>query len=172
MALWDILGKAANLPVHRLLGSSCRDHIRCYTHVSEATSGHSIEERAEEAHRAVVDGWTALKWDPFPPNYLTLRPADVRLVVAQVAALRTAVGDDVELLVEAHGRLDLETAIDVARAIAPYRLYFLEEPVPPDSLDALAAVAHQSSIPLATGERLLSKHEFWPLLERRLVGTI
>jgi galactonate dehydratase len=172
MALWDILGQAADLPVHRLLGGPCRDRVRCYTHVSEATSGHAVEERAAEARRAVAHGWTALKWDPFPANYLTLRPADVRLVVAQVAALREAVGEDVELLVEAHGRLDPETALEVARAIAPYRPYFLEEPVPPDSLDALAAVARQSPIPLATGERLLSTREFWPLLERRLVGTI
>jgi galactonate dehydratase len=171
-ALWDILGKTCGLPVCALLGGRCRDHIRCYTHISEATSGHSIEQRADEARQAVAEGWTALKWDPFPANFLTLRPEAVRFVVEQVAAVREAVGDDVEILVEAHGRLDPDTAIEVARAIQPYRPYFLEEPVPPDSLDALAKVAQHAPVPLAVGERVTTKFDYWPLLERQLVGTI
>jgi galactonate dehydratase len=171
-ALWDILGKVCNQPVYVLLGGRCRDRVRCYTHISEATSGHSIEERVAEAQQAVAEGWTALKWDPFPPNFLALRSSDLRFVEEQVRAVREGVGGDVDLLIEAHGRLDSDTAIQVTRILEPYRPYFLEEPVPPDSMDALAKVAGQSRVPLATGERLASKYEFWPLLERQLVGTI
>ena len=177
-ALWDIVGKACNVPVYNLLGGRCRDRVRCYTHVSEATSGHSLSQRAEEASRAVAEGWTALKWDPLPASprpasdFLTLQPQDLRFVVEQVRAVREAVGDDVELLVEAHGRLDPNAAVRLAHAIAPFRPFFLEEPVPPESLDALARVAGQVDIPLATGERILTRYGYWPLLERQLVDYI
>jgi galactonate dehydratase len=172
IALWDIVGKACNMPIYNLLGGRCRDRVRCYTHISEATSGHTIDQRVAEARAAVDAGWTALKWDPLPANFLTLQPREKRFVVDQVSAVREAVGDDVELLVELHGRLDPETAIRLAAALEPYRPYFLEEPVPPDSLDALAKVASQVRVPLATGERLVTKYGFWPLLERQLVSTI
>ena len=171
-ALWDILGKACGVPVYRLLGGSCRDRVRCYTHISEATSGHSIAQRAEEASQAVAEGWTALKWDPLPPNFLTLRPADMRFVVEQIRAVREAVGDDVELLVELHGRLDPDTAVRLAHEIEPFRPFFVEEPVPPESLDALAKVAGQVRVPLATGERIVTRYGYWPLLERQLVAFI
>ena len=171
-ALWDILGQACGLPVCNLLGGPCRERVRCYTHISEAASSHSLEQRVEEALQAVAEGWTALKWDPLPANFLTLSPADMRFVVAQLRAVREAVGDEIELLVEIHGRLDPNTAIRLAHALEPFRPFFMEEPVPPDSLDALAKVAGQVNIPLATGERLVSSYEYWPLLERQLVDII
>jgi galactonate dehydratase len=172
MALWDITGKVFGVPVYRLLGGPCRERVRCYTHISEATSGHSMMQRVEEAQRAVAEGWQALKWDPLPPNDLSLEPAELRFVANQLQAVREAVGDDVELMIEIHGRLDPATAIRVADAIAPFRPYFMEEPVPPESLDALEAVARRVRIPLATGERLLTKQAYWPLLERQLVAYI
>lgn len=172
MALWDIVGKALNTPVYNLLGGRCRERVRCYTHISEATSGHSIDQRVEEALASVEQGWTALKWDPLPANFLTLGPTEMRFVVEQLRAVREAVGDDVELLVELHGRLDPATAIRLAHEIEPLRPFFMEEPVPPDSLDALAKVAGATHVPLATGERLVTKYEFWPLLERQLVAYI
>jgi galactonate dehydratase len=171
-ALWDILGKVCGLPVYNLLGGPCRERIRCYTHISEATSGHSIEQRVEEALQAVAEGWTAMKWDPLPANFLTLSPAGLRFVVDQLRAVREAVGDNIELLVEIHGRLDPNTAIRLAHELEPFRPFFMEEPVPPDSLDALAKVAGQVNIPLATGERLVSVYDYWPLLERQLVAII
>jgi len=171
-ALWDIMGKVCNQPVYALLGGRCRDRVRCYTHISEATSGHSVTERAEEARRAVEEGWTALKWDPLPTNFLTLAPADLRHVAEQLRAVRAAVGEDVELLVELHGRLDPATAIRLAAEVEPFRPFFLEEPAPPDSLDALAKVADGTRVPLATGERLTTIQGYWPLLERQLVAYI
>ncbi|PJF23835.1 MAG: hypothetical protein CUN53_20880, partial [Phototrophicales bacterium] len=125
MALWDILGKALNVPVYTLLGGPCRTRVRCYTHISEETSGHSIEQRVEEARAAVAEGWTALKWDPLPANFLTLTPTQMRYVVRQIQAVREAVGDGVDLLIECHGRLDATTAIHLARDIAPLRPLFM-----------------------------------------------
>jgi galactonate dehydratase len=173
MALWDILGKALNVPVYTLLGGPCRSRVRCYTHISEETSGHSIEQRVEEARAAVAEGWTALKWDPLPADFfLTLNPAQMRHVVRQIQAVREAVGDDVELLIECHGRLDATTAIRMAREIAPVRPLFLEEPTPPESLDALAHVAAHTPIPLAVGERIFTAAAFWEILDRQLVSYI
>lgn len=172
MALWDIFGKAVGQPVVNLLGGACQERVRCYTHISEATSGHSLAQRVEEAQAAVAAGWSAFKWDPIPANFLTLEPAQVRDVDEQVHRVREAVGEDVELLIEIHGRLDPNTAIRVARAVEPYRPYFMEEPVPPDNLDALAKVAAHVNIPLATGERVFTKYGFWPLLERQCVDYI
>ena len=172
MALWDIAGKAFSAPVYRLLGGTCRERVRCYTHISEAVSGHSIEQRVEEAQQAVAEGWSALKWDPLPQYGRTPDSSEVRFVAKQVETVRRAVGDEVELMVEIHGRLDPATAIRVAEAIAPSRPYFMEEPVPPESLDALEAVARRSPVPLATGERILTKQAYWPLLERQLVAYI
>jgi galactonate dehydratase len=172
MALWDILGKALNVPVYTLLGGPCRTRVRCYTHISEETSGHSIEQRVEEARAAVAEGWTALKWDPLPANFLTLTPAQVRYVVRQIQAVREAVGDDVDLLIECHGRLDSATAIQLAREIAPLRPLFIEEPTPPEHLDALAHVAAHAPIPLAVGERVFTAAGFWEILDRHLVSYI
>ncbi|NWG20978.1 MAG: galactonate dehydratase [Chloroflexi bacterium] len=172
MALWDIAGKALHVPVHTLLGGPCRSQVRCYTHISEATSGHSVGQRVEEALQAVAEGWTALKWDPLPANFLSLSPAQMRDVVEQIQAVREAVGDDVEILVECHGRLDPNTAMLLAREIAPLRPYFMEEPVPPENLDGLARVAAHAPLPLAVGERVYTAAEFWPILERQLVGYI
>jgi galactonate dehydratase len=172
MALWDIAGKAYGAPAYRLLGGPCRERVRCYTHISEATSGHSIAQRVEEAQQAIAEGWSAFKWDPLPHSARTLEPAELRFVAKQVQAVREAVGDDVELMVELHGKLDAAAAIQVAEAIAPYRPYFMEEPAPPESLDALEAVARRVRVPLATGERILTKEAYWPLLERQLVAYI
>ncbi|MFQ3683851.1 galactonate dehydratase [Roseiflexus sp.] len=172
MALWDILGKTLNVPVYTLLGGPCRYRVRCYTHISEETSGHSIEQRVEEAQAAVAEGWTALKWDPLPANFLTLNSAQMSHVVRQVQAVREAVGDDIELLIECHGRLDATTAIQLAREIAPLRPLFIEEPTHPENLDVLAKVAAHSPVPLAVGERVFTASAFWEILDRHLVSYI
>jgi galactonate dehydratase len=173
MALWDILGKVTAQPVHALLGGAMRSSMRAYTHISEGNAGHSVEQQVEEASQAVAEGWTMLKWDPLPvQQHLALDPAALRAVVKQVEAVRQAVGDDVDLCIELHGRLDPNGAIQLARVLEQFRPYFLEEPVPPDSLDALQRVAETTKLPLATGERLLTTFQFWPLLEKQLVSYL
>jgi galactonate dehydratase len=112
-----------------------------------------------------------VKWDPLPAgDASTLTAEDLRDAEAQVAAVREAVGPGVEILLDLYGRLDPHAAIRLARAIAPYRPYFLEEPVLPTNIDALARVARAvPTVPLATGERVLSKEEWWPVLERGII---
>lgn len=171
-ALWDIMGKSVNLPVHALLGGRVRDKCRAYGHIPEGYAGGSVEARVERAKEMVAQGWTAMKWDPFPRNFMTLTAEDIRSVVKQVESVRKAVGDDVDILTEVHGRLDPNTAVRVARELAPYKPYFFEEPVPPDSVDAMAKVQRESPIPIATGERVYTKWGFWPLLERQAVAYI
>lgn len=168
MACWDILGKSLGVPAHRLLGGPVRDRIPAYTHISEAASGHSVEERADEARAAVKEGWSAMKWDPLPAGHAsTLTAPEVRHVRDQVEAVRDALGPDREILLDLHGRLDPHTAIRVAEAVAPYRPYFLEEPVPPGHVDELSQVTgSMPTVPFATGERILSREDWWPVLER------
>ncbi len=172
MALWDLVGQALETPVVNLLGGVYRQRVRAYTHISEGASGHSPAQRAEEARQAVAEGWSALKWDPLPRGASSLDYRQRRAVADQVRSVREAVGDETDLLIELHGRLDPESAIRLAAELEPYRPYFVEEPVPPESLDALAQVAARVNVPLATGERLLTVQAYWPLLERQLVSYI
>lgn len=173
MALWDIYGKAVGLPVCALLGGAMRQKIRAYTHISEGTTDHTIAQKVEEAQQAVSEGWTMLKWDPLPVHpHLTMGRAAMRYVENQLAAVRGAVGEDVDLCVEVHGRLDPNTAIQLAEVIEPYRPFFMEEPTLPDSIDALERVAKKVCVPLASGERLLVMDQFWGVLEKQLVAYI
>jgi galactonate dehydratase len=171
-ALWDITGKSLNVPVHKLLGGRCRDRCRAYGHIPEKLSNATIQQRVERTLELVAEGWTAFKWDPFPKNFLSLTREQIRDVIDQVEAVRVAVGEEIDLLIEVHGRLNPNTAIQVARELEPYHPYFFEEPVPPDSVDAMEKVAQASPIPIATGERVFTKWQFWPLLERQAVDYI
>jgi len=165
MALLDLLGKSLGVPVHVLLGGAVRDRIPCYTHVSEAIAGHAIEERAEEALQAVQAGWRGVKWDPLPRlDGCRLDPAEVRFVVAQVEAVRRAVGPDPLIMLDLHGRLEPGSAVRLARALLPYEPYFVEEPVSPSDVVGLGDVTRQSPVPIAAGERFLSRPVWWQVL--------
>ena len=139
MAMWDITGKYYGAPVHALLGGPVREEIELYANGWFA-GARKPEEFAAKARAAVEKGVRALKWDPFGSAYLTLERREFAESIDCVAAVRDAVGGDVELLIEGHGRLNVETATRMARALAPYGPMFFEEPVPPDNLDALAEV--------------------------------
>lgn len=155
MAMWDITGKYYGAPVHALLGGPVREEIELYANGWFA-GARKPEEFAAKARAAVEKGVRALKWDPFGSAYLTLERREFAESIDCVAAVRDAVGGDVELLIEGHGRLNVETATRMARALAPYGPMFFEEPVPPDNLDALAEVHRRSPVPIAAGERIYS----------------
>ena len=155
MAMWDIMGKYYGAPVHALLGGPVREEIELYANGWFA-GARKPEEFAAKARAAVEKGVRALKWDPFGSAYLTLERREFAESIDCVAAVRDAVGGDVELLIEGHGRLNVETATRMARALAPYGPMFFEEPVPPDNLDALAEVHRRSPVPIAAGERIYS----------------
>ena len=168
IALWDIKGKALGVPIYELLGGKMRERIWCYGRWDGATP----EAAVERALSFTTQGLTALKGDPFDHRGLFIPIEAERNAIAKLAAVREAVGDDVELLVEVHGRLAPSDAIRIGNAMEQYRPFVYEEPVPPQNLDALQRVAEAISIPIATGERLLTKWDYANLLPRQIVAMI
>ncbi|MBL8837915.1 MAG: mandelate racemase/muconate lactonizing enzyme family protein [Alphaproteobacteria bacterium] len=152
MALWDIKGKALGTPVWNLLGGRVRDRIRLYGHASTPAKALSLKAR----------GYTAVK------------AGGVAGTVAKVAAIRDAVGAEMDLMVDLHGPpwLTPADAIAMGRALAPFNLLFLEDPVAPDNLDAFARVRDALDLPLAAGERFATIWGARPLIERELVDVI
>lgn len=152
MALWDLLGKALGQPVHALLGGRMRDRIRAYSNAWYFGSDRP-EEFAACARETVASGYSALKFDPFGTSELRLPATELRDAMARVAAVREAVGASVDLFIEGHGRFGVEAAIRAGQALAAYDVGFLEEPVVPGDVDALAHVARVVPVPVAAGER-------------------
>ena len=171
MALWDILGKSLGVPVWQLLGGRANDDCRIYVNGWFA-GAKTPEEFGERARAAAERGVSAMKWDPFGKNYMQISPAELRQAVRCIAAVREAVGEDVDLLIEGHGRFDVPTATRIAAEIAPFRPLFFEEPVPPDNLEALAAVREKSPVPIAAGERLYTRYDYNELFRRRAADYI
>jgi galactonate dehydratase len=165
-ALLDIKGKALGVPVYDLLGGKQRDRVPVYAN-GWFVGAREPEQFAKKAVAAVERGFKALKWDPFGTAYLTMDRAQRNRTVAIVKAVREAVGNDVELMIEVHGRLNVPTAIAMAQELAPYRPYWFEEPLPPESIDALADVRLHSPIPIATGERYYEPARFAELIAKR-----
>ena len=168
IALWDIKGKALGVPVYDLLGGPMRERIWCYGRWDGATP----EAAVARALSFTEQGITALKGDPFDHRGLFIPIEAERGAIKKLAAVREAVGDDVELLVEVHGRLAPSDAIRIGNAMEEYRPFVYEEPVPPQNIDALQRVAESVSIPIATGERLYTKWDYADLLSRQIVAMI
>ncbi|WP_226781547.1 galactonate dehydratase [Oceaniglobus trochenteri] len=173
IALWDILGKSLDTPVWRLLGGKCRDHLRTYTHlgmgdmsaVYDTMDGDSLVERG----RAVVEaGYDALKVVPIPYVHYIAPNRAVDRVGEAMSALRDAVGPDVDIMVDFHGRpASAALARDFLNAIAPCRPLFAEEPVPPEDMDGLAELTRHSGLTIAAGERLIGRGAFAEAIARR-----
>ncbi len=159
MAMWDILGKHLNVPVYQLLGGKINDKVRIYVNGWFA-GAKEPEEFAEKAKIAVKRGVTAMKWDPFGKAYLDISNADLDKVLRNIAAVREAVGDKVDLLIEGHGRFNIPTGIKIAKELEQFKPMFFEEPTPPDSLDALKAVRDKSPVAISAGERLYSRFDY------------
>ena len=165
LALWDIKGKMANLPVVELLGGKFRDCVPVYTHFS----GPTPEESARQAKARVEKGYNALKTgarssnqNNFDPYTEDGRPEET---AEHFAAVRESVGPDVKLLVDCHGRFTVATAIRLARVLTPYDLYAFEDPVAPEDLSAYPKVRREISIPVMGSERLNTKSHFRQLLD-------
>jgi galactonate dehydratase len=169
-ALWDIAGKAAGQPVYNLLGGATRMQIRVY---ANGWGGGSLDELVDAAKGVMGRGFTALKFDPFPNPwraYISRREED--MAVERVAAVREAVGPDVEILVEAHRRLAPMHAVRVARRMEPYRPFWYEEPVSARDLAGLAEARREIDLPIVTGEELYTKAEFRDVFEQRAADII
>ena len=163
IACWDIIGKALNQPVYRLLGGACRDKIKAY-----ANGWYRVERAPEEFHaaakRVLEKGYRALKFDPFGAGYYELSYEEKLKSVELVEAVRDAVGPEVEILVEMHGRFSPYMAIEISAELEKFQPSWVEEPVPPDNIAALAKVAEKINLPVATGERLHNKYEYRELI--------
>ncbi len=164
MALWDILGKTLNTPVYQLLGGKVNEKVRIYVNGWFA-GAKEPEEFGEKAKAVVKRGITAMKWDPFGKNYLNISNAELDKALRNIAAVRDAVGNDVDLLIEGHGRFNIPTAITIAKELEPFRPMFFEEPVPPDQLDALKEVRNKSAIAISAGERLYTRWDYKRLFD-------
>lgn len=174
-ALWDIKGKAAGLPVYEMLGGAMRERVPVYANHMFFPSSADPDAPArygERAAEAVARGYRAVKIAPFGTLHDTISLAELRQVCAIVRSVRDAVGPDVEIGVDTHGRFRMAGALRVARALEEYHLFFLEELAPPENVDALRALRQATSVPLATGERVYTKWGYRELLEAQAVEII
>ena len=174
IAMWDIAGKHFGVPVYQLMGGKTRDKARVYTHVS----GETRETLVQGVKDARAAGFTAVgHLTPFLDEsrdvpYFKSHADKMRDAIDAVAAYREAAGDGVDLCIEIHRRLTPAEAITLAKGIEPYHPLFYEDPILPENFDAMGQVASQISIPIATGERLHSIHEFEMLLARGAVQYV
>ena len=171
MALWDILGKSLGVPVYRLLGGKVNDKVRIYVNGWFA-GAREPEEFAEKAKKAVARGVTAMKWDPFGKSYLTISNAELDRALRCVAAVREAVGNEVDLLIEGHGRFNIPTAVKITRELEEFKPMFFEEPVPPDNLDALREVKDRSHVSISAGERLYTRWDYRQMFDKMAADYI
>jgi galactonate dehydratase len=173
-ALWDLAGKALNVPVYQLLGGKFRDRIRVYVDTAlYQTKLPTPEQFAQAATKAAKDGYTAMKFDldqANDPNRYdqfnwTAGPAEIQRMVDQMTAARQAVGPNVDICADMHARYDYPTGHQVAKRMEPLNLMWLEEPVPAENVDAYKLIAQETSTPICAGENVYLAHGFRRLLE-------
>jgi galactonate dehydratase len=171
VACWDLMGQSLGVPIWKLLGGKFRERVPAY-----ANGWYQAEREpaaiADLARSVVARGYRALKLDPFGAASAELAAADRRRAVSIVAAVREAVGPDVQILIEMHGRFTPATAVRVASLLEPYDPEWIEEPVPPENASALARVQRATRIPIATGERAHSLGEIRELVERGIADVV
>ena len=160
LALWDIVGKAAGMPVYNLLGGASRERIRVYAN-GWADEGGTVEEIIERAVAVKELGYTALKFDPLPGPWRTfIDRQDEIFAVDFVQRMREALGPDMEILIEIHRRLAPSHAIRLGRQFAEFGIRWFEEPCLSDNIELVAEVRHNQPIPVVTGETLYTKEDF------------
>lgn len=179
IALWDLVGRASGLPVYALLGGKFRDKIRLYADC-HAGGDDSPQANADKAKQVVEMGFTAIKFDlddlDCPDKYdaynHTLNNSELESMVAKVTAVRQAVGPHIDVAMDLHGRYDTSSGIRLARALEPYNLLWLEEPVPPENVAAMREVKLSTTTPICAGENLYLRWGFRDLLEQQAVDVI
>ena len=173
-ALWDITGKAYGLPVHKLLGGAVREKVSVY--LNQWWAGYtSTEDLIAKAEAAVGRGATALKWYPFgTPDQFQYRVTehDVPRAVAQVRAVRKALGPSIGLMVDLWRRLDWASAAQFCAGVADCHLVFIEEPTEYQSAEALGRLSAATGARIAFGERLHSRRQFAEIIETQAVGLV
>ena len=169
VALWDILGRSVGLPVYQLLGGKCRQKVKVFANVA----GDTAEARARSAQQSVEEGYVSLRMIPFAAGFEAQTATQViTAAVSMVQAVREAIGDGVDLGLEIHRNLRPEEAILLARELSPFKILYYEDPLAPESVEALEYVAQHVDIPIATGERFHSMYQFKDLVDRKIVSLI
>lgn len=179
-ACWDILGKSLGQPVYKLLGGAVRDKVRMYTHLGGGDMKAVYESQyaadpavfVDRALEVVSRGYNAVKVLITPPTESLNSIAAYRYAEKMMGALRLAVGEGVDIMVDCHGRHSLANAVEFCRVLAPFRPYFVEEPVPPENVDVMAEVRKASPVPIATGERRVTRYEFREIFEKQACHVI
>lgn len=184
-ACWDIKGKAVGLPVYKLLGGKTNPRLRTYASQIQAdwAPEHRFlstpEEFAEAALKAIAEGFDCVKLDPLGTDGYrigglqgTLSAEQIRLYYNRTKAVRDAVGAKVDIIVEAHAHLGINSAIQLGRALGDLDCMFYEEPIHPLNADDMVRVANNVPIPLASGERIYTRWGFRPFLEKQALGLI
>jgi galactonate dehydratase len=159
MALWDIKGKALGVPVWQLLGGKVRDRVPCYANGWFAPAVRP-DEFAEKAKAAVRQGFRGLKWDPFGSAWMNIDKAALRNALACVEAVVAAVGPEIDILIEGHGRFNIPTAVRIGHALEEFDITWFEEPIPPDHPQGMREVKERVRVPIAGGERLYSRWDY------------
>ena len=167
-ALWDIKGKALNVPVHQLLGGQCRDRIKVYSWIG----GDRPSDVARNAKEMVERGFTALKLNGAEELQIVDSYAKIDAIVETIGTVRDAVGPHVGIGADFHGRVHRPMAKVLAKALDPFRLMFIEEPVLSENYEALKEIANHTSTPIALGERLYSRWDFKTILSGGYVDII
>ncbi|MCS7108472.1 MAG: mandelate racemase/muconate lactonizing enzyme family protein [Sulfolobales archaeon] len=177
IACWDIIGKYLGHPIYNLLGGTYNEKLKAYSYIPEGEGWRKLtpDEVAEKSLNVIKKGFRALKLDPFPPIYPS--PRDISIEEINYArkilkSIRDTVGDDVEICVGTHGQLTTYSAIRVAKMLEEFNPLWFEEPVPPENVDEMAIVAAHTTVPIAAGERRVTKYEFLELLQKRAARII
>jgi galactonate dehydratase len=178
MALWDLAGKAMGVPVYRLLGGRVRQRVPVYLHATDAADAKKLI--AETKVKGLKLGIDYKPWDstlkkgiePEKSWNLHLNNPQTDDVVALVASVRKAVGPDYDLMLECHTRFDTESAIQLCHLLEPYRLTWVEEPIPSDNPDAMAKIRSQTRVPIAAGENIYTRYGYRPFLEKQALSVI
>lgn len=167
IALWDIKGKALGVPIYDLFGGRVRDKVVCYPH----NVGHdmAIEPLVESCLETTEAGWKFVRWGlPSDGGLFEPRPA-VDRAIEQFAAVREAVGDEIEICFDVHTRLDLPDALRFCREVEQFRPFFIEDPLRSENPDSFKTLRPRTGVPLAAGEQFSSKWEFRQLVEDDLI---
>lgn len=165
IALWDIWGKVLNVPIYKLLGGLVREKVVCYPHIGGSTP----EEIAAQAVRTVAEGWKFVRFS-VPSEGDILEPSKaVPQTIRHFEVIRKAVGDEVEICLDVHTRLDPPDVIRLCRSIEQYNPYFVEDPLRSENPNSFHQLVRHVSVPLAAGEQFASKWEFRELVEEELI---
>ncbi len=169
IALWDILGKKLGVPVYKLLGGKTHDTLRIYASYRWGDIPRTADAYARRTRELIAEGATAGKYDPFGPYPGFDRQITTPLlneVREMIRGIREG-GPNFDICVEAHAKFNIASAGRIAKMLEPFDPFFLEEPVPPENVDAMAAIQSSTNIPIATGEGLQSHWSFREVLEKR-----